>query len=348
MNRKIRVLHVCNQLDLGGTEKALQIFCKYLDKSRFEVYACGRVRGGARVALLEKLGIPVIIAPRSVTDVVRELKIDICHVHRAGGTEPGSLPEKMNGWPKIVETNVFNAFDAQEGGRIDRHFFVSEYSKNYYLSHYAVSDAARCQVLYNPIDFDEFRQPHRPFSNTFGRCSRADDHKWHDVCVKSLPKILRKVPESKYLVQGVTDRVRARIDEMGLRGRVDLLEPSPDVTDFYSRVDVFAHGSRIGETFGCVISEAMANGVPVVTISTPGKGKSNAQAELVEHYVTGFVCRWEWQYAGAVVELLKNRELRERFGRRSYEKAREEFDAKKLTEKLETAYESLCVSPHSS
>ena len=66
--------------------------------------------------------------------------------------------------------------------------------------------------------------------------------------------------------------------------------------------------------------------------------KANAQAELVEHNVTGFVCRWQWQYAGAVIELLKNAELRKTFGRRSYEKAREQFDAAALTKKLERLY----------
>ena len=45
---KIRVLHVTNRLEIGGTEKTLQIFCQYLDKSRFEVFACGRLGGGVR------------------------------------------------------------------------------------------------------------------------------------------------------------------------------------------------------------------------------------------------------------------------------------------------------------
>ncbi|TLY40108.1 MAG: hypothetical protein E6K61_07825, partial [Nitrospirae bacterium] len=91
---KIRVMLTCNLLDLGGTEKAIQIFAKYLDKSRFEVFACGRWRGGVRVAELEKMGIPVILQPPDITKLVRDLKIDIYHISRAGDYEPGSLPEK--------------------------------------------------------------------------------------------------------------------------------------------------------------------------------------------------------------------------------------------------------------
>lgn len=45
--KKIRVLQACNQLAIGGTEKTLQVFSKYLDRSRFEVYACGLKSGGS-------------------------------------------------------------------------------------------------------------------------------------------------------------------------------------------------------------------------------------------------------------------------------------------------------------
>ena len=94
---KIRVLHVCNQLELGGTEKVSQVFCQYLDKSCFEVFVCGRMRGRDRVALLERLGILVIVRPSDINHVIREHKIGIYHAHRAGDTESGSLPKKHTG-----------------------------------------------------------------------------------------------------------------------------------------------------------------------------------------------------------------------------------------------------------
>ncbi|MBA2486248.1 MAG: glycosyltransferase family 4 protein [Nitrospira sp.] len=335
---KIRVLHVTNQLELGGTEKTLQIFCQYLDKTRFEVFACGRIGGGVRAAALERSGIPVLIGQPDLTQLIREYKIDICHVHRAGTYEPGSLPERYRGGPRVVETNVFHALDEQEGDRIDCHCFVSESSKATYLRRYGAQIGKRYEVLYNPVDFSEMSSGDKPFSFTIGRCSRPDDQKWHDVCVTSLPKIFRTVPESRCLIQGATERVKHKLAGMSLNSRVELLAPSVHVQDFYRRLDIFIHGSRIGETFGCVIAEAMANGIPVVTLSTPQRKKANAQAELVEHNVTGFVCRWQWQYAGAVIELLQNDALRTSFGRRSYEKAREQFDASRLTKRLEHLY----------
>ena len=140
--------------------------------------------------------------------------------------------------------------------------------------------------------------------------------------------------------------MRERLAHLSINEKVQLFEPNMNVQEFYQRIDVFIHGARVGETFGCVIAEAMANKIPVVTLSTPRGKKANAQVELVEHGITGFVCRWSWQYANAVIELLKNHDLRERFARQGYEKACEQFEASRLTRKLENVYTSLMDGPH--
>jgi len=338
---KIRVLQACNQLGIGGTEKTLQTFSKYLDKSRFEVFACGLLAGGPRVAELEKLGVQVIVQPEDLDALSRDLKIDIYHVYRAGDYEPGTLPRKRNGTPKIVETNVFNAIDHAENYLIDAHVFFSEWSRLDYLSKYCRFPGKRYEVLYGPIDFDEFRPVRREFSWTIGRCSRADDQKWHRVCVDMLPKIWKKVPQMRCRFRGATVRVKARLRELGIEDRVELSEPAVNVADFYAGLDVYTHGARVGEGYGVVIAEAMASRLPVVTIATPQRKKCNAQAEVVEHNVTGFVCRFTWQYADAVIELLENRALRERFAERGYEKARGQFAAAQLTRKLEALFTEL-------
>lgn len=339
--RKIRVLKIAGRLDIGGSEKALQIFCKYLDKSRFEVIACGWERGGCRVEPLRELGIPVIVGPVDINEIIRDYKVDICHAYRSGHYEPGSLPNKSGGWPRIVETNVFHDYDSVEGEKIDYYLFMSEFSKRQYHARGNQRSGTQYDIMYNPVDFEEILPRNKNFSSIIGRCSRADDAKWHKVCIDCLPKVFRKVPVAKCVIQGIPDNMRERLARLSLNEKVQIFEPTINVQEFYQRIDVFIHGARVGETFGSVIAEAMANKIPVVTLSTPRGKKSNAQIELVEHGVTGFTCRWSWQYANAVVELLKNHDLRERFAQQSYEKAREQFEASKLTRRLEDIYTSL-------
>ena len=343
--RKIRVLKACNQLGIGGTEKTIQIFSKYLDRSRFEVFVCGLRLGGSRVSEFERLGITAIVQPPDLNQLVRDLKIDVYHVYRGGDHELGTLPTKHRGWPKIVETNVFDAVDPLGNPQIDAHVFFSEWCRDDYLGKYGRFHGKRYEVLYGPIDFDEFPPVRREFRWTIGRCSRADDQKWHPVCVDILPKVWRQVPQMRCRFRGATPRVRAHLQRLGIADRVECSEPTLGVAEFYRGLDVYIHGARVGEGYGVVLAEAMASGLPVVTIATPQRKKCNAQAEVVEHNQTGFVVRYAWQYADAVIELLQNERLRKRFGEQGYEKAQEQFDALKLTRKLEQLYTELLEQP---
>ncbi len=337
---RIKVLYTTNQLGIGGTEKTLQILCKYLDKSKFDVYVCGRLAGGLRAGEIQQYGIPVYVKPMNIDSLIGEFKIDIYHVHRAGDYEPGSLPQKKPHGLKVVETNVFGELDVVENYSIDCHIFVSQWCLKRYLEKYCQFHNKLYRSIYNPVDFDEFPENiPRPFHNTFGRVSRADDQKWHDVCLRIIPKVIKKIPDAHCHLMGITDRVKQIILSLKVMNSVIIHELSLNVSEFYRTLDVFTHGARIGETFGCVIAEAMANRIPVVTLSTPGK--PNAQAELVDHKINGFVCRTEGQYAGVVVELLENHSLRESFGARAYEKARDHFDAQMISKQHEALYEEL-------
>ena len=342
--RKIRVLLCINRLDFGG-EKSILVHSKYFDKSQFEVFACSRLGGGRRVQDFDKHGIPVFVGPLNIGDLLEELKIDVYHVFRTGDYMEGSLPRRKSRHLRIVETNIFRAYDFVENHLIDCHLFPSHHCKDRYYADYGFSSKKRYETLYHPIDFNEFPQIPKKFSATFGRVSRPDDNKWHKICLKIVPKVYKRIPESQCLIMGISEQKRTLLGSLGLANRVQLFPVSLDVASFYQKLDVFTHGSRVGETFGCVIAEAMANRLPVVTVSTPQRKKSNAQIELVEDGDTGFVRQFGWSYANAVVELLQNEPLRVKMGRRGYEKAREQFEASLVTRKLEQIYRDVLDMP---
>jgi len=78
----------------------------------------------------------------------------------------------------------------------------------------------------------------------------------------------------------------------------------------YAAMDVFLHVADIGESFGMVLGEAMACGVPVVTLATPVK--DNSQMEVVEHGRTGLVAADAGSLLEAVRLLIRDSETRER------------------------------------
>ena len=66
--KKVRDLLFSNVLDLGR-EKSLVVHCKYFDKEKFQVFVCGRLKGGVRVPEFKKYNIPVFVNPSSIDEL---------------------------------------------------------------------------------------------------------------------------------------------------------------------------------------------------------------------------------------------------------------------------------------
>jgi|DewCreStandDraft_4_1066084.scaffolds.fasta_scaffold08596_8 glycosyltransferase involved in cell wall biosynthesis len=89
-----------------------------------------------------------------------------------------------------------------------------------------------------------------------------------------------------------------------------------ELAQAYANLDVFVFPSET-DTYGNVVQEAMASGVPCVVMSRGGP------ASIVTDGVTGRVCRTTEEMAAAVVELAQRPEIRRRLGeaaRRAAEK----------------------------
>ncbi|MBU0672653.1 MAG: hypothetical protein KJ732_06470, partial [Candidatus Margulisbacteria bacterium] len=128
--KKINLAQVVNQLSLGGTEKSLEIFSRYLDKDLFNLAVFAAKSGGERYEQL-KDSFPTFILNEhkaQFVNLLKERKIDILHVHRAGSEEPFVLAAaKEANVPIIVETKVFGQTDKSQSAKaIDLSIFVSK------------------------------------------------------------------------------------------------------------------------------------------------------------------------------------------------------------------------------
>jgi glycosyltransferase involved in cell wall biosynthesis len=101
-------------------------------------------------------------------------------------------------------------------------------------------------------------------------------HKGHDVLVDALAAVA-DLPWSCVCVGALTldpgfvDRLRRRLDEHGLAERVSLVGPrTGDRLDAaYAAADLLVLASR-GETYGMVVTEALARGIPVLGTAVGG------------------------------------------------------------------------------
>ncbi len=174
----------------------------------------------------------------------------------------------------------------------------SGYMKRQILGSYRV-DEARVHVIHNPVDASEYSPPARLAlrEEMRARWSIPPDAFCllvlaHNFRLKGLwdilPVLAAGEPDVHLLVagRGTGDAQRARarrlVDRLGLEDRVVLAGPVRPSLHAHAAADALLHLSW-HDSFGFVVLEAMACGLPVVT--TPHVGA----AELVEDGVSGFL-----------------------------------------------------------
>lgn len=344
MPEPIRVLHISNSLGLGGTEKVMQLFITHLDRSRWEpiVYSpCDGERGEQ----LRAAGVTTYVHPNLV-QVLQRVRPALVHIHRAGWPEPEIMrPLRFFGAP-VVETNVFGRHDPSPSGRaVARHLFVSHFCAKRFAAMTGIPvGPPEYDVLYNPVDTDFFASalPHGPdfFQPVVGRISRPDPGKWSALALEFLPHALREIPSLDYRIIGGTPAAERWIKEHYLQEQVHFLPPvrtDAALAQFYGGCSVLAHANDTGESFGLVIAEAMACGLPVVTHPCPPP-RDNAQIELVEHGVTGLVAHNAEEFGHAVALLLADPDTARSMGRAGREKAARLYRVQNIVRQLEDIY----------
>jgi len=345
---RIRVLHVLKALGLGGTEKVAQLFLRHLDPARFET-AVHSPADGPRAAQIRAGGSATFVGV-PLAKALAAFRPQVIHLHRAGWPEPDFLRPVRDYAAKnavaVFETNVFGRYDPSPSGRvIDTHLFVSHFCAERFERHTGIAAAWPAHgVLYNPVDTDFFVAacPDEPQGRgpVLGRISRPDPGKWSPLALNILPLLHRDVPEFRCRIVGGIPEAAAFVREHGLSGCVEFLPPlemDAELAEFYGSLSVLAHANDAGESFGLVIAEAMACGLPVVTQPCSGE-RDNAQLELVDKGVTGLVAQTPEEYAVAVRWLFEHPDEARRMGRAGREKAARLFRAQTVTGKLGEMY----------
>lgn len=366
--RRVVVVQIAKGLGIGGTEKALELYTRYLDPELFDVSVVGFKEGGVRGERLASLGFDVEVMGGSKEKLVRFLrrkKAHVVHVHRPGLSDP-AIPEAVQEAevPVLVETNVFGRLDLSPSGEFfDKHLFVSKTCALRYIDWLGPSlvrkRKSKIGVLYNPVDFSEMEsartvdeqfleivQLKSTGARVIGFIARPDPARIEiSYVIESLRYALSHGIICYLLAVGMPPVYKSRFEAAGLSEFCIFLEPGIEpsrLAEFYKCADVILNASPIGETFGLVIAEAMASRKPVVTNLTPLH--ETAQIELVDHGKTGYVAYGSRAYAEAVLYLVMNPLQCAEMGKRGYEKAKAQYDVLKLSNGLGNLYIELLQS----
>ena len=356
-NKKIKILEAGNSLGLGGTEYAIQLYSKFLNKTLFDVTVVGIYEGGERVQLIEDLGINVVLLNGDLAHFAALLdEADVLHWHGNGKLEIALFDiVAKHKPPMIIQTNVFGNFrESYFYQLVDYDLYISKMiliRRMYYDSYLKNTFFKKRKVLHYPVDVDEiyqslpspeaisqFKEKHH-LEDQFivGRIGRADQAKFDLIALDGFAAFAEKIDKARFLLVGATESMLEHADKLGIQDKLTVVDNTPDMKSlmlYYKCLDVFLAASNMGESFGMVIAEAMTAGIPVLTIST--KDKDNAQVELVDNEVTGLVVKRD---TGAIADALSylhiNPAKRKFFAKNAREKVVQEYDAKQIINSFE-------------
>lgn len=346
----MRILQMPGPLCLGGTSKTAFLLSKGLKNLGHEVLILYNVKSDLTrlKQFQELLGISGCRGYSSQSEgefLINHVKPDIIHCHCDGGPhwpQPGihidfSIP--------YVQTSVFGV--PNPNAYVKKTLFVSHWLMKYVMGqNYEPRKGSRYDFLNNPVEMPktsdnlraEFGIPADAL--VLGRSGRPDNGIYLDVNVRAAEVLFSKYPNLLFFVLAPPPKMIEDLEKSKIPYRI--MEPTVDderISKYYNSLDVFAHARSDGETQGLCLSEAGIHSVPCLTILTASPFK--AQAETVQHGITGYVANSLEDYTMYLDLLLDNSNLRVQMGQAGQRYIFDNYGLKTVTTKLVGIYEDL-------
>lgn len=263
-------------------------------------------------------------------DIFNEFKAwcpEIIHVHNYTDSISTYIDLIKGPDTKIVETNVFSRPNFNPGYRtVNLSMQLSAWGYWKYTS--CMKGASYCpEVAIVPyiVDDSKFKMPGKNEINSFlsshnipsqtyviGRLGQAHPSKWDVRMLTVIKETIHPDNNIYYLLVGVPNNLAALFNQQSdfFKSRViqiDKIEGDKNLSIYYYSLNCFAHISKIGESFGYVLAEALVCKVPVITMLTPLK--DNAQFEVVGDQYGGLCVTSTSEFIKAVYQLYNNKQL---------------------------------------
>jgi phosphatidyl-myo-inositol alpha-mannosyltransferase len=296
-----------------------------------------------------------------VAAIIADERFDVLHFH-----EPllPALPMTMLRMSTTANVGTFHAF-----GRSNVGYYYGRPLLQPYLAHLhraiAVSEPARdfvtryfpnfpMRVIPNGIDLDVYRPGLAPIrhlrddSVNILFVGRLEKRKGLGDLLRAYRTMTMRVPNLRLIVVG-DGPLRGRVDSYVTRHRLHNVilagfVPESVKPRYYNSADIFCAPATGSESFGIVLLEALASGLPVVATEVPGY---MSVLEPGKDSITVPPKNWR-ELAASLVILARDADLRRRLGDYAQQKARRyawETVASQVVEVYHEARKALATQP---
>ena len=247
-------------------------------------------------------------------------------------------------WQKFILNRIQKKFLKRKIGipLFNSHYTLNILSKDFNLP----AKSLEKYVTYLPVEIDKYRKNKEIGMNIRKKLNIPQDA----VCVAyisnfapkkrldRMPPIISKIingPFAKnihFLFVGRSIAI-SPLDEMFKNSFFKkkctwIGEVTPEeIHNYYSAADIAISTSE-SETFGYFIVEGMSASLPFVAYA------EGAVPELIEHNKTGFLVNSEDEFVDALLRLIKDKDLRDQFGKNSFLKAKNNFSKEAFKNKF--------------
>ncbi|HUV45615.1 MAG TPA: glycosyltransferase [Dehalococcoidia bacterium] len=164
--------------------------------------------------------------------------------------------------------------------------------------------------------------------------------------VRSIPLVLQKVPEAKFVIAGTGSReaqLKQLVKSLGVSDSVRFVGfvPSDEFPKYLASADIYVCTSLSDGGLAIATKEAMACGLPVIVTDL------EVNTEWIENGEKGFVVplRNPEALAEKIIYLIEHEDMRVEFGKKGKKLVEERFEYNKEMQKIESIYEQL-ISEH--
>ncbi len=366
--KKINLLYLNYSYDIGGIETLVLNMCRYLDKSKFNMYICSLKKDNVLKSEFEEMNIPLhVIVKKEGIDIglifklrklFRKLDIDIVHTHNAAQWFYGALAVIGLNKPKIIHTQHSVLEQGKNKLLYSLRFLakktafivcVAEYVADYMVNKGKLFKE-KVKVVYNGITVEKFeltvdgKQKKESLGvpagyKLLGIVARLVPVKDHKTLLDALKLVLQKGNKVKLLIAGggeLAKDLEEHAIELEIEKEVVFLGKRRDIPEILNVLDIFILSS-ISEGLSVTLLESMASGLPVVATDVGGN------AEVVIQGKTGVLVPSgnSEELARAIIGLLENEEKTISMGREGKKQVREKFNIEKMINEYRELYSKM-------
>jgi len=362
MKQRIKVVHIVEDLKIGGLEKVIAALALGMDARKFDTQVWCLAKGGDVVDWLRAGGITVIICgmpsyhkPIDVLRLSRFMhrhKVDIVHAHGYFAGTFGRIAAILAG-VKIIVFHVHSTYFYFRWRHVaiekilslftDKIVCVSKAVKRFVEDVEKISPRKTVLVYNTPSRKWPCPSKHLDLI----RRSKDDcvllsvgalvENKGHGLLIEAVGELVPRFPNLRLVIAGAGPlrcELKGKIRCLGLENKAFLTGLVKDIDNAYRIANIFVMPSRFREGLGLAILEAMQCGLPVVAFRLGGI------CEIVENNRTGLLVPPGdvKALAQAIATLLSDKDLRAKMGREGARVIRERFRSGQMIALIESLY----------